>query len=190
MSRLTLLAVAVLVGCSNSLPGEPIAAYTVVWRLEENSCGATGLPLPDGHRRPVELRVDGMRGYWRFPSTAPISGRYDQSEFQFSYSTILELGSVDAGTNGCLIRRDELLRSRVDVVERDGGLADAASGDGGLAESPRLEDEETSLSGEHRISFTPDPGGRCANHAGPLNVFERLPCSALYRLSGVERKSF
>jgi hypothetical protein len=188
MSRLTIVAM-LLTACSTSLPGESIATYAVTWRLEENTCGATGLPLPDGHRRPVELRAEGMRGYWRFPSTAPISGRYDQSEFQFSSASILELGSVDAGTSGCLVRRDELLRGRVDIVERDGGVADASAGDGGEAE-PRLEDEETSLSGEHRISFTPDPGGRCANHAGPLNVFERLPCSALYRLSGVERKSF
>lgn len=189
MSRLTLLSLLLVGSCGTSLPGEPIATYTVTWRLEENTCGASGLPLPDGHRRPVELRADGMRGYWRFPSTASITGRYDQGEFQFSSAMMLELGSVDAGTGGCLVRREELLRGSVEVVERDGGVADAGT-DSGASQPSRLEDEETSLAGEHRISFTPDPAGRCANHPGPLHVFERLPCSALYRLSGVERKSF
>lgn len=177
--------VVLLAGCSENLPGEVVGAYRVTMRLEENSCGELGLPLADGYRYTAELREEEPRGFWRTPSAAPIEGRYQSGTFEFSFAMTLELGMADAGTAGCLVRREEQLRGTVSF--EDAGAEDAGSADGG-ARAPR--GGESALAGEHRISFIPDPNGRCANVRGPVHVFAQLPCGARYRIEGEPTKSF
>ena len=183
LCRLLSAVAALLVGCSDNLPGDVIGAYRVTMRLDDNSCGERGLPLPDGYAYAVELRADEPRGYWRTPGAAPIEGRYQRGSFEFGFAMTLDLGRADAGTAGCLVRREELLRGEV-TIANDAGVGDAAIEDAGRA----LDDE--ALSGEHVISFTPDPNGRCANVRGPIDVFAQLPCSARYRLLGAPTKPF
>lgn len=173
-----------LLGCRDNLPGEVVGAYRVTMRATENSCGESGLPLADGHAYRVELRESAPVGYWRTPGAAPFEGRYDDGAFSFSFATLLELGDADAGTGGCLVRREELLTGRVEPVasvEDAGVRADSDAGPEKVA---------TVLHGEHSIAFRPDPNGRCATVQGPVQVFERLPCSARYSLEGVEVESF
>lgn len=185
MSRIgaALLLTTLLAACSENLPGEAIGAYRVTMRLEENSCGERGLPLADGYGYTAELRADGPRGYWRTPGAAPIEGKYQGGSFEFGFAMTLDLGRADAGTAGCLVRREEQLRGQVHTAE-DAGTDAAASHDAG-----RARDDE-GLEGEHLISFTPDPNGRCANVRGPIDVFTQLPCSARYRVVGAPTKSF
>lgn len=178
------LAALALLGCRDSLPGEVVGAYRVTMRAVENTCGASGLPLPDGHAYRVELRESAPVGYWRTPRAAPIEGRYADGEFAFSFATPLELGDVDAGTSGCLVRREELLTGRVEPVALVDDAGARAAPDAGLDEIA------TVLRGEHSISFRPDPSGRCATVQGPIHVFERLPCVARYSVEGVEVESF
>lgn len=200
--------------CSGDLPGHAIGTYKVVMKLEENTCGPGALPLADGYNYAVELRADEPRGYWRVPHVGPISGTYRDGAFSFTTKATLELGNADAGTAGCLVIREELLEGHVTVV--DAGRPDAAepptdatstqapaadaAGDAG---SERIADaadvdaasgdaaaDAAPLTGEHTISFYPDPQGRCAGEQGPLGSFERLPCSARYALTGTARDSF
>ncbi len=212
---LTLLWAGILsASCSGDPPGHAIGTYKVVMKLEENTCGPGALPLADGYSYSVELRADEPRGYWRVPHVGPITGTYRDGAFSFTTKATLELGNADAGTAGCLVIREELLEGHVTLADAgspdaaepqtdaasaqppaadaagdagsetsaDAGHAGAASGDASADAAP--------LTGEHTISFYPDPQGRCAGAQGPLGTFERLPCSARYGLTGSARDSF
>lgn len=181
---------ALLAGCTPELPGEVVGAYTVQMRLTDNSCGA-GV-VPSARTYAVELRAgETPRGFWRVPKQAPIEGRYEGGEFQFTFVMSLELGNADAGTAGCTAIREELLQGEVSLAEPDAGARDAGVRDAGTTDVVRdAGSEALGLTGTHRISFRTNPQGRCANHPGPLALFERLPCSALYELRGTPRKAF
>jgi hypothetical protein len=181
---------ALLCGCSTEVPGEVVGAYTIQMRLTDNNCGAGVVPIAQTYA--AELRAgETPRGFWRVPKQAPIEGRYEGGAFQFTFSMGLELGNADAGTAGCTAIREELLQGEVTLGEpdaggRDSGVTDAASSSVGRDAGSSL----AGLSGTHRISFRTNPQGRCANQTGPLALFERLPCSALYELRGTPRKPF
>jgi hypothetical protein len=179
MSRLSLALVTLaLMACETDLPGELVGAYNVSWDLGENSCGASALLLRDGHSRAIEVRQDEPRGYWRAGGVAPIQGRYTMREFRFATTSTFDLGSMDAGTAGCLVTRDEVLTGRIEDVPNDAGTRNDAA----------VDDIETTLRGEHAIGFTPRSDGRCANVQGPIGDFDRLPCRAVYSLQGLARK--
>jgi hypothetical protein len=184
------LVLALLVGCSTEIPGDVVGAYTIQMRLTDNNCGAGVVPSAQTYA--AELRAgETPRGFWRVPKQAPIEGRYEAGEFQFTFSMGLELGNADAGTAGCTAIREELLQGRVTLAEPDAGVRDGGAAD--AASTSVVRDAGSSsagLSGTHRISFRTNPQGRCANHPGPLALFERLPCSALYELQGAPRKAF
>jgi hypothetical protein len=189
MSRLSCSAalLSLLAACPDNLPGEVVGAYRLTMHVEQNSCGERGLPLPEGHKYSVELRADEPRGYWRIAGSPPIEGRYQRGEFEFAFAMTLDLGNLDAGTSGCLVRREERLSGRVDEAEL---AAVDGRGDGGRDGGSREADAAPPLRAEHRIGFTPDPNGRCANVRGPVHVFDQLPCSATYRVDGVATKPF
>lgn len=195
LSRAGLAAALVaLAGCTPELPGDVVGAYSVRMRLEENNCGVGALPLPDGHAYAAELRAEDTRGFWRVPKAAPYEGVYREGQFEFSFSMVLELGNADAGTSGCTVLREEVLSGEVQRVS-DAGSDDAGLGDAGLSVVARdaslgVAEMQPALEGTHRISFRANPAGRCANQQGPLGLFERLPCSALYDLQGSARKPF
>lgn len=184
------LVLSVLVGCGTEVPGDVVGAYTIQMRLTDNNCGA-GV-VPNAQTYAAELRAgETPRGFWRVPKQAPIEGRYEAGEFQFTFSMSLELGNADAGTAGCTAIREELLHGEVTLAEPDAGVRDSGVTDAGRGIV--VHDAGSSLaglSGTHRISFRTNPQGRCANHAGPLALFERLPCSALYELQGTPRRAF
>lgn len=175
-----LLALAALptLACETDFPGELVGAYNVAWALEENNCGSSAFLLRDGHSRAIEVREDAPRGYWRAAGIAPIEGRYEDRAFRFATSSTFDLGSMDAGTAGCLVTRDEVLTGTIEEVASDGGTRSDAGAD----------EAETTLVGEHVIGFTPRADGRCAQVQGPIGDFERLPCRALYGLRGFARK--
>ena len=190
-----MLALAQLGGCDAKLPGKLVGAYTVQMRIKENNCG--GGVVPNAQTYAAELRAGdpAPRGFWRVPKQAPIEGQYEAGKFQFSFSMGLELGQADAGTTGCTAIREELLEGEVELPEpdagSDAGASDAGSADAGVVVQARdAGPSPAALTGTHRISFRADPAGRCANNPGPIAVFERLPCSALYELQGVARKPF
>ncbi len=201
-------ALAISSSCSGDLPGRSIGTFRVVMHLEENTCGPAALPLDDGYAYAAELRAEEPRGYWRVPRIGPMEGTYQDGAFRFMTAATLELGSVDAGTAGCRLIREELLRGTVEVsvdgadASKDAEAADTGSptndAEAGDAGSP-TNDAETGdagadagppLRGEHTISFYPDATGRCAGAQGPLGNFERLPCSARYTITGTARDSF
>lgn len=188
--RLPWVVLALLAGCSTEIPGDVVGAYTVQMRLTDNNCGA-GV-VPGAQTYAAELRAgETPRGFWRVPKQAPIEGRYEAGEFQFTFAMSLELGNADAGTAGCTAIREELLQGNVTLAEPDAGVRDSAVTDAGS--SSVVDDaggSSAGLTGTHRISFRTNPQGRCANHPGPLALFERLPCSALYELKGAPRKPF
>lgn len=177
------LALACCAACTDP-PGDLVGAYGITMHLTSNSCGATGLPLPDGYRYTAELRADPPRGYWRVPKIAPLEGSYDAGAFSFAFSESLELGAADAGTLGCTLVREEQLSGQVSLSPSDAGIAaiSDASGDATANDAP--------LQATHNISFRPNPNGRCAAATGPLGPFEHLPCSAHYDLVGTSHKPF
>jgi hypothetical protein len=184
------LVVTLLAGCSTEVPGEVVGAYTIQMRLTDNNCGAGVVPSAQTYA--AELRAgETPRGFWRVPKQAPIEGRYEAGEFQFTFSMSLELGDADAGTTGCTAIREELLQGQVTLPKPDAGVGDSGAND--AASTPAVRDAgsvEEGLTGTHRISFRTNPQGRCAKQPGPLAVFEHLPCSALYVLQGTPRKPF
>lgn len=169
-----------LVACNQDLPGEAVGTYRVVMNQSENTCGQRGLLPPDGYEYAVELREEAPRGYWHLPRAAPISGTYAAGEFSFTLTRTFDLGDVDAGTSGCIVLQEERLTGQIEFA----GDAGTRTSDGGT----RATDAGSLLHGEHRIGFRADPNGRCANVQGPIGVYDKLPCNALYRLEGVERK--
>jgi hypothetical protein len=195
---IAMLAVVATSACAKELPGEVVGTYRVVMRLDENTCGLGALPFPSGEKYSVELRTDGPRGYWHLADSPPYPGTHDDGTFDFTYGQALELGSADAGTGGCIVLREELLRARIDAPATenagadDAGVGDTATRDGGVAgtEASRDAGERDHLIGEHVISFRADPAGRCRDERGPLRDFERLPCRARYRLDGMPRSAF
>jgi hypothetical protein len=184
------LVLTLIVGCNTELPGDVVGAYTIQMRLTENNCGA-GV-VPNAQTYAAELRAgEPPRGFWRVPKQGPIEGRYEAGAFQFTFSMGLELGNADAGTAGCTAIREELLQGEVSLPERDAGVSDAGVSDAGhVGTASDAGSAQAGLTGTHRISFRTNPQGRCANHPGPLALFERLPCSALYALQGTPRKAF
>jgi hypothetical protein len=174
-----------LAACSDS-PGELVGAYRITMHLEDNSCGAAALPLRDGYPYTVELREEGPRGFWRVPKAPAIEGSYDAGAGAFMFSTgmTLELGQEDAGTLGCTLLREEVLRGEVSLPPEPEGDA----GDAGL--TPDDAGTAGGLRGEHVISFRPNPQGRCKDHPGPLSLWEHLPCAARYALDGKPTKPF
>jgi len=186
-----LLSLALLLGCDNELPGDVVGAYNIQMRLTENNCGGGVLPNAQAYAAELRAGKPPPRGYWRVPKQAPIEGRYEAGQFQFTFSMGLELGKADAGTTGCTAIREELLQGSVELPEPDAGTSDASLADAGVGvNSGDAGPAKAALTGTHRISFRTDPAGRCANHPGPLAVFERLPCSAQYELLGAARKPF
>lgn len=169
-----LAALLALAGCRGELPGELIGTYDVVLTLEENSCGPAILPRRDGYRYAAELRADGSRAYWRYPSTAPTEGKYDDGSFSFRFPSVLELGMPDAGTGGCRVLQDELIE----------GVAAPEAEDAGASDTDRV------LEGSYQFSYRADPSGRCRDARGPLGSFDRLPCEVRYHLDGTHRKPF
>ena len=169
---------ALALGCDPSLPGEVVGAFSVVMRLEDNSCGSAVAPFADGQKYAVELRSDGDTGFWRLPKAPPVQGRWHDDSFSFQYAEPIELGMADAGTSGCTVLREESLEGKV--------LGLGTQSDGGGAQG----DAGTTLEGAHRVTFRADPSGRCRDAQGPLREFERLPCVARYRLDGTPRASF
>lgn len=173
------LAVLALAGCSDQLPGELVGAYRVVMEVDDNTCGLSGLPLADGHTYTAELRERTPLGYWRVPKAAPMEGRYENGSFRFTYSSVLELGSLDAGTSGCRVLREEALEGTVDPT------ASILNDAGKLPER-----DGPALEGEHVINFRPDPNGRCNMVRGPLGPFIALPCEARYVIEGSAQRAF
>ena len=179
LKPLLLAGVALATGCDSSLPGEVIGAFSVVLRLEENSCGSAVRPFADGQRYAVELRSDeGEVGFWRLPKAPPVRGRFHDDSFAFQFAQAIELGMADAGTSGCTVLREELLEGKVRgrVTQADGAVVEGDAG--------------TALEGFHNVAFRADPSGRCRDAHGPLREFDRLPCAARYRLDGTARGAF
>lgn len=174
------LAACALAACDSDLPGDVVGAYSVLMRLEENTCGRAVTPFADGERYAAEVRRDGERGYWRLTRGAPVAGEFDDAGFRFAYREAIELGTMDAGTLGCTVLREEALTFVLDdlAAQPDGGVALRTDRDGG------------GLRGAHEVAFRPDPGGRCRESRGPLREFERLPCAARYHLDGTPRAPF
>lgn len=176
-------------GCFGDLPGEVVGTYTVSMHLGDNSCGTPALPVADGTSYAVELRADGPRGYWRRPKIPPIEGHYDgDGGFAFQFEALFDIGNADAGTGGCRLYRDEMLNAQVVVAGDAGRPADAGdaltTGDAGTASGP------PPLSGHYTYTFRTDATGVCANNPGPLGVYQRLPCSVAYSLTGENHKPF
>lgn len=188
---LSLHAALLCAACGPDLPGEVVGTYTVSMHLGDNSCGKPALPVADGTNYAVELRADGERGYWRRPKIPPIEGHYDgDGGFAFTFEALFDIGDPDAGTAGCRLYRDEVLNGRV-VIASDAGTADDAgdtgtTSDAATAASP----PEPALSGQYTYTFRTDTSGICANNPGPLGVYQRLPCSVSYSLSGQDHKPF
>jgi hypothetical protein len=177
------LVLAQLSGCDAKLPGQLVGAYTIQMRIKENNCGSGVVPNAQSYAAELRAGDPPPRGFWRVPKQAPIEGQYEAGKFQFTFSMGLELGQADAGTTGCTAIREELLQGEIALPEPDAGASDAGSPDAGVAAETRdAGPNQPALMGTHRISFRTDPAGRCANNPGPIAVFERLPCSALYEL--------
>ena len=192
-------------GCEPAYPGTALGTYDVVESLTENTCGS-GLPALSTVQLEVELRTDGVLGYWRLPRQAAITGSYRDSDGAFEFRTVRAVvawgADVDNGVLGCTIEQREVLRgtavsTTASDASVDGSTSDAAT-DAALADAGALEGDAGNptdagateapelLVGEHTVEIVPTHGSDCgALLAASGGTFDALPCRARYALSGV-----
>lgn len=200
MKRALLLGPLLIAGCTSQLPGEPVATYRVVMSLVENTCGAQAIISTDGKEYSVELRQDGVKGYWRRAGRPAVQGTLD-ADYNFTFTSSGVVASEqDAGVDGCQLVQDEVLSGslRADA----GGDGGAAGGDAGAAAAgaaaagaAATRDAGTealgSLIGEDTLRITSLAGTDCSRAlAAGGGPFEALPCTVRYKLTGVRRDPF
>lgn len=190
MKRALLLGPLLISGCTSQLPGEPVATYRVVMSLVENTCGAQAIISTDGKEYSVELRQDGVKGYWRRAGRPAVQGTLDaNNNFSFTSSGVVA-SEQDAGADGCQLVQDEVLSGslRADA----GGDGGVASGEAGAAAAGDAGTEALgSLIGEDTLRITSLAGTDCSRAlAAGGGPFEALPCTVRYKLTGVKRDPF
>lgn len=141
-------------------PGDAIGSFSVVGKLQDDSCGADNLSAPAKWSFELKLSRKGSTLYWLNGREA-IVGDIDRSG-RFSFETRIEvpLSEQRGAVKGCtMVRRD--------------------SASGTLASS---EDE---LSGKLSYSYAAAQGSECAEYAlGAEGQPLTLPCTLSYALSG------
>lgn len=155
-----------------------VAAFAVVGSIDENTCGAQAVTLPDPWNRPAELRHGDVDAYfWREVSTGVLvqGTRTAGGEYRFRGTSERELLPADPSLDypGCRVRFDDDLRF---TLEGEAGGAGDGGADAGVAYS--LEGRQTTV-----VSIV--AGSNCApalNANG--GTFLALPCEFSYDLEG------
>jgi len=191
MKRALLLGPVLIAGCTAQLPGEPVATYRVVMSLVENTCGSQAIISTDGKEYSVELRQEGVKGYWRRAGRPAVQGTLD-ADYNFTFTSSGVVASEqDAGTDGCQLVQDEVLSGTLRAdAGGDGGVP--AGGDAGVAAAGDAgTDALGSLIGEDVLRITSMAGTDCSRAlAAGGGPFEALPCTVRYKLTGVKRDPF
>jgi hypothetical protein len=156
-----------------------VASLLVVGSVDENTCGALAVMLPDPWSRRTELRRgEGDLYYWREITTGVnvLGTRTSDGEYRFRGSSQAEIFAADPTIDypGCRVRLDDELRFTLDGSAMDAGAA--AGGDAGV---------EHALEGRQRTVVSIVAGSNCAP---ALNAnggnFLALPCEFAYDLAG------
>jgi hypothetical protein len=141
-------------------PGEAIGAFSVVGKLNKDSCGADNLGAPAKWSFDLKLSREGSVLYWLNGREA-IVGEIDKSgRFEFSTRVEVPLSEQHGAAKGCV------------MVRRD-----VASGE--------LTSSSSKLTGELSYSYDAASGSDCAELAlGADGQPVALPCTLGYALSG------
>lgn len=164
------LAVGLASGCWQFAPSDDdsddddeTTTFEVSAEQETNSCGTTGVDLPESVTMSVDVTIDGHDVTWD-DGTISADGDLDDDDVSFEVDDSMKVDMRDAGytTYPCRIVRTDEISAAFD---------DSASPD--------------SVDGTWKIRYEPTDDSDCSELVeGSAPVFDALPCSVRYDVEG------